>query len=217
MNTGVVLLACIVCVSCNPVREDDITTAPVKGFKFNDMSSYSSNQYPYEIHIRPYGFRVRPPSLLAVINGEGADEGAEVHGEIRFTQPHPPNGPVIVRGNLTGLPLGPHAFTINDFGDIRQGCRNTGFHYNPHLTPHGAPTDAVRHVGDLGNVIADADGMAKIDMLDPLISLEGPRGIVGRSVVIHAKQDDMGRGNNPESRESGNAGDPIACGIIGHV
>lgn len=56
---------------------------------------------------------------------------------------------------------------------------------------HGAPTDRVRHVGDLGNVQTDEDGVAELDFKDAVISLQGPWSIVGyvnRSKLLHTRQ-----------------------------
>lgn len=41
-----------------------------------------------------------------------------------------------------------------------------------------------RHVGDLGNVEAGDDGVAKVNITDKLISLTGPLSIIGRSAVV---------------------------------
>ncbi len=41
-----------------------------------------------------------------------------------------------------------------------------------------------RHVGDLGNVLADADGNAKIDISDKWLTLTGENSIIGRTVVV---------------------------------
>lgn len=49
---------------------------------------------------------------------------------------------------------------------------------------HGGPGDAERHVGDLGNVTAGADGVAKIDVKDAQISLLGANSVVGRTMVV---------------------------------
>jgi Cu-Zn family superoxide dismutase len=76
----------------------------------------------------------------------------------------------------------------------------------------------MRHVGDLGNIKAEEDGLAKVEFLDPIISLTGgPRGIVGRTLVVHMRQDDLGRGNDEESIKTGNAGSRLCCGIIGYL
>ncbi|CAB0037044.1 unnamed protein product [Trichogramma brassicae] len=79
---------------------------------------------------------------------------------------------------------------------------------------HGGPDDFSRHVGDLGNVLADAQGVAHINMVDRQIALLGNRSIVGRAFVVHALPDDLGRGGNEGSRTTGNAGDRLACGVI---
>jgi Cu/Zn superoxide dismutase len=33
-----------------------------------------------------------------------------------------------------------------------------GPHFNPNQLTHGAPEDEIRHAGDLGNIVADANG-----------------------------------------------------------
>ena len=58
---------------------------------------------------------------------------------------------------------------------------------------HGAPSDESRHVGDLGNIEADSLGVATIAMTDLWLSLNGINSILGRGVVIHAGQDDLGK------------------------
>ena len=48
-------------------------------------------------------------------------------------------------------------------------------------------------MGDLGNIQADQQGVAIIDMEDPHLSLTGINNILGRGVVIHAGMDDPGK------------------------
>jgi Cu-Zn family superoxide dismutase len=61
---------------------------------------------------------------------------------------------------------------------------STGGHFNPHGKTHGAPSDAERHAGDLGNVKANADGVAEFEIKDTHIALTGPLSIVGRACVV---------------------------------
>ena len=68
-----------------------------------------------------------------------------------------------------------------------------------------------RHAGDLGNIIANENGVADVDIsIQSGTSLFGDEAIsiFGRSIVIHQKEDD---GSIPKH---GNAGRIIACGII---
>lgn len=85
----------------------------------------------------------------------------------------------------------------------------------PFKLDHGAPNDQVRHIGDLGNVRANEQGIAETKFSDQVINLSGPRSIIGRAVVVHSGSDDFGRSNHPDSKKTGNAGGRAGCGVIG--
>uniref|UniRef100_UPI000F044F26 Superoxide dismutase [Cu-Zn] n=1 Tax=Homo sapiens TaxID=9606 RepID=UPI000F044F26 len=102
-----------------------------------------------------------------------------VQGIINFEQKES-NGPVKVWGSIKGLTEGLHGFHVHEEG--------------------------AGHVGDLGNVTADKDGVADVSIEDSVISLSGDHSIIGRTLVVHEKADD-GAG--------GNAGSRLASGVIG--
>ncbi|KAL9968885.1 hypothetical protein ACROYT_G021029 [Oculina patagonica] len=120
-----------------------------------------------------------------------------------------------ITGEVTGLTEGKHGFHVHQFGDGTNGCTSAGPHFNPTGKTHGGPDDEIRHYGDLGNITADKDGKAKIDMTDKLVSIIGKDSVVGRTIVVHAKVDDLGKGGDEESLKTGNAGARWACGVIG--
>ncbi|XP_023335406.1 superoxide dismutase [Cu-Zn] [Eurytemora carolleeae] len=141
-------------------------------------------------------------------------KGEVVNGTVHFEQEG--DGPVTLSGELTGLSDGLHGFHVHQFGDNTNGCMSAGPHFNVDGSEHGAPTDAkgARHAGDLGNVTAEG-GVAKVEISDAMISLSGENSIIGRTMVIHADEDDLGQGGHELSKSTGNAGARAACGVIG--
>jgi Cu-Zn family superoxide dismutase len=134
--------------------------------------------------------------------------GSNVEGTVSFIKVE--NG-VRVMANISNLSPGEHGFHVHTYGDCSApDAESAGGHFNPHDKPHGAPGDEQRHVGDLGNIVADQNGVAVADFVDPLIALEGENAIIGRAVVVHAQPDDL------KSQPSGAAGDRLACGVVGY-
>jgi Cu-Zn family superoxide dismutase len=145
---------------------------------------------------------------ICVLKGDGATQGV-----ITITQEA--DSEVVVSGKITGLKPGNHGFHIHEFGDNTNGCTSAGSHFNPFGKTHGGPADEERHVGDLGNVVADEQGEAAVEIKDRLITLTGPNSVIGRSLVVHEQEDDLGRGGHEFSKTTGNAGGRLACGVIG--
>jgi len=137
-------------------------------------------------------------------------EGSSVRGVLRFRQT---GKGVRITGEITGLtPDGTHAFHIHEFGDISgSDGMTTGGHFNPEGHEHGLPEEPAesRHAGDLGNLKADANGVAQVRIIMDKISIAGRTNpIVGRAIIIHAMPDDGGQ-------PVGNAGARIGMGVIG--
>mmetsp|Transcript_10565 Transcript_10565/g.20794 ORF Transcript_10565/g.20794 Transcript_10565/m.20794 type:complete len:155 (+) Transcript_10565:82-546(+) len=123
--------------------------------------------------------------------------------------------PTTIQGEVTGLAPGKHGLAILVAGDLSNPPTSLGEHFNPHGKNHGAPDAEERHVGSLGNVEADADGKAIINVSDKLVKLIGPQSIIGRSIAIMSQEDDLGLGGQEQSLINGNAGPAIAVGVVG--
>ncbi|MEI7981196.1 MAG: superoxide dismutase family protein [Bacteroidota bacterium] len=133
--------------------------------------------------------------------------GNLVTGIVTFTKI---DGGVKVVADVQGLTPGKHGFHVHECGDCTASDgTSAGGHFNPGKMDHGAPVDMMRHEGDLGNLEADASGKAHLEFVDPVIQLDGPGSIIGRSMIVHAKEDDL------KTQPTGNAGPRIACGVIG--
>lgn len=113
---------------------------------------------------------------------------------------------------IQGLSPGEHGFHIHAYGDLRDKAgKYLGGHFNPEKHPHASHKKNKYHAGDLGNVVADANGNVSSSFLIKKINFYGKFSIIGRSVVVHEKKDDL------KTQPSGQAGKRIAYGVIGIV
>uniref|UniRef100_A0A077KA48 Superoxide dismutase [Cu-Zn] n=1 Tax=Penaeus japonicus TaxID=27405 RepID=A0A077KA48_PENJP len=138
---------------------------------------------------------------------------AAVSGTIMFVQSSE-RAPVDITGNITGLSQGKHGFHIHAFGVSGADCKAAQGHYNPFGSNHSAPNATERHVGDLGNIVAGEDSVAYVEILDHSVTLFGWYSVLGRAVVVHAGEDDLGLGGDSGSLATGNAGGRVACCTI---
>lgn len=151
------------------------------------------------------------PQAVAVFRNNGNG----VEGTLVGTQVSPTR--VQLRVEFTHLPPGKHGFHIHKAGDLRgEGCHGACEHF--HVGPaanHGGPHDAEKHTGDLGNVEMPRGG----GPLRFTHTLKGVRveDLWGRSAIVHADEDDLGRGNHPDSATTGHSGARIACAIFGRT
>ena len=132
----------------------------------------------------------------------------DVKGVVRFT---PAEKGVRVRAEITGLePNSKHGFHIHEKGDLSDPeLKSAGGHFNPGMHKHGGPQTSEHHAGDLGNLETDDKGKATYDKTVEGITLDDSKtGIIGKSVVIHAKADDL------KTDPAGDSGARIAGGVI---
>jgi Cu-Zn family superoxide dismutase len=103
-----------------------------------------------------------------------------------------------------------HGFHIHETGDLREGCKSCCAHYNPENTEHGGIHDG--HAGDLGNITTDEHGVCKMSIATNKFVINE---ILGRSIIIHEDEDDLGLGKFDDSKTTGHSGTRIACAVIG--
>lgn len=121
---------------------------------------------------------------------------------------------VSVRFQLTGLAPGAHGAHVHAVGK----CDPPGFttaagHLNTTGKQHGHKNPAGWHLGDVGNVVAKADGTVDATLVVRGATLvPGPMSLLGpngsTALVVHANPDD--EATDP----AGNAGPRIACGVL---
>ena len=147
-------------------------------------------------------------TVKAICNLEHTE--GDVEGIIKLKQKS--GGPTIIKGIIKGLKPGKHGFHIHEYGDLSDGCDSAGGHYNPDGVDHGSLQQG--HVGDLGNLVADNSGTARFQIKAERVDLSGDRSVVGRAIVVHEDEDDLGKGGDAESLKTGNAGARLGCGVI---
>lgn len=147
-------------------------------------------------------------SAKGVANVQSTNPESKLSGTVEFEES---KQGLKITGQFQNVPAGDHGFHIHQFGDCGDVGKKAGDHYNPAGKPHGhilkEGIDKV-HAGDLGNVIAGADGKASINAIVPGLTLSGGQySVGGRAVILHEKKDDFGQ-------PLGNAGGRIGCGTI---
>lgn len=135
--------------------------------------------------------------------------GSQVSGKLMLM---PMGDGVHVTGEIGGLaPNSTHGFHIHEKGDCSAAdASSAGGHFNPAGDAHGRASAPHHHLGDNDNLVADANGVARVDahFAGAMLGGGGMDDVVGKAVVVHANADDY------ISQPSGNAGGRIACGVI---
>ncbi len=133
-------------------------------------------------------------------------KASKAEGRVTFTEI---NGTIHVHAEISGLAPGEHGFHIHEFGVWSEDGLAAGGHFNPTQQKHAGTDTPKRHIGDLGNITANENGNATVDLDDPSLTFHGPTSIIGRGLVVHEKADDF------KTQPTGNAGGRVAVGVIG--
>ena len=148
-------------------------------------------------------------NAIAVFKGK-------LKGYVKFSQTGK-KGPLRISGEISGLTKGKHGFHVHKYGNLlKTDCLKCGGHFNPTGETHGGLNSKISHAGDLGNITADSNGVAKFYLKTHKISLyNSKKNIIGRSIVVHRDPDDLGKGGYEDSLETGHSGPRLDCAVIG--
>ncbi len=114
-----------------------------------------------------------------------------------------------------GLEPGEHGMHIHDAGMCEgPDFESAGSHFNPTDASHGFDHEDGPHAGDLENIEVAEDGTVSTEVPAENVTIldedaeTSLKTESGTSLIIHSGADDY------ESQPSGDAGDPVACGVI---
>lgn len=129
-----------------------------------------------------------------------------------------PGSPVKISGHIENLTPGKHGFHVHQYGNLLSSdCMNCGGHFNPTNADHGSRSGANSHAGDFGNITGSYDKHCAFYFSTSKISLfQGAQSVIGRSLVIHEDEDDLGKGGFPDSLTTGHSGKRLDCAVIGY-
>ena len=135
-------------------------------------------------------------------------KGNATRGTVTFAQR---GDRVRVTARFSGLKANAeHGFHVHEKGDCSSGDgMSAGGHFNPGGKPHGHHQAGDRHVGDMPNIRADANGNASVSFEVTGMTIgAGAADIAGKGIIVHRDPDDY------RSQPAGNAGPRLACAVI---
>lgn len=134
--------------------------------------------------------------------------GSTVTGQLRVD---PFGNGIRITGQLDGFPRqGEYAFHIREHAVCDDNAAGTGGIFNPYGSRHGRYARGEHMLGDMDNLEVDATLGTHVSRSIQGVTLGGDLydDVSNRSFVIHERPDDY------TSQPDGNAGRPIACGVV---
>lgn len=133
--------------------------------------------------------------------------GSQTTGTVEFFKV---GNAIVIEAKVVSLAAGEHGIHVHEKGDCSAAdASSAGGHFNPTAHTHAGPKDKVHHVGDFGNLTATQDGKGTLTLTvkgeDAKVLTDQ---VVGTSVVVHEKKDDL------RTQPSGDSGSRIACGVV---
>ncbi len=123
------------------------------------------------------------------------------------------NNGIRLKVHFTKLPAGKHGFHIHTAGDLRgDGCHGACTHWSKEKVAHGDYGHG--HTGDLGNIEPNKNGEFTRAYFLKGVNVDE---LWGRTLIVHADEDDLGKGGHEDSLTTGNSGARIACSIFGRM
>ncbi|KAJ2340155.1 copper chaperone [Coemansia erecta] len=109
---------------------------------------------------------------------------------------------------VSGIAEGAHGVAIHENGDLSDVPGSCGKHWNPDKVEHGDAKHG--HRGDMGNLVVK-DGWGDLAFETERFKVWE---IIGRSMVIGASADDLGKGASAQSKADGGSGPGILAGVV---
>ena len=158
------------------------------------------------------------PAPAATAAPAASDKAVTAKATLKSAKGDAPSGTVTfaqqadgvhVTVDLAGATPGKHGLHIHQNGECTPPFKTAGDHFNADKHDHACSPTPSRHTGDIGNVEVGADGKAHWEGVVDQISLtDAAHQVTGKSVILHAKEDDC------KTQPTGASGDRIACGVI---
>jgi Cu-Zn family superoxide dismutase len=139
-----------------------------------------------------------------------AAPGAKIEGKATFIEE--PGGVRVVL-EVENAPPGKKGVHVHERGDCSDiPAKSMGPHFAPKLEQHALPAEGdSHHLGDLGNIVVNADGTGRLEIkaVDATLSADDGTSFLGRALVVHTGED-----AGSVAQPAGDSGAPMACGVI---